>query len=423
MIERDPRVARRNTTSSLVGAVLMLAVAAVGLPLLVGTAAAAATDHAAADGATFTYVIGTRGAVDADVGEFARVVDETLNDPRGWSLDGRLRFVHLSGDAAHADFEVVLASPAAVARANPVCSAVYSCRVGDDVLINDQRWQLGAAPYPLPLDQYRHYVVNHEVGHWLGLGHRSCPGDGAPAPVMMQESKGIGECHVTVWPTSSERRAVAEAHAPDETPFGSLDEVRTDGAGVRVRGWAIDPDTTDPIDVHVYVDGHGYAVHADQQRPDVAVAFARFGGSHGFDIRLPLAPGTHHVCAYAIDVGFGDNPLLGCDTVDVAAPFGTLDVAAPSQGHLRVAGWAIDPGTTDPIDVHVYVDGHGYAVHADQQRPDVGEAFPSYGAAHGYDVSLPLPAGRTTRVCAYGIAVGEGPNALLACADVAVGGG
>ena len=54
------------------------------------------------------------------------------------------------------------------------------------------------------LRDYRHLVVNHETGHWLGHGHRGCAGSG-PAPVMMQQSTGTGGCTFNPWPLPSER--------------------------------------------------------------------------------------------------------------------------------------------------------------------------------------------------------------------------
>ena len=43
-------------------------------------------------------------------------------------------------------------------------------------------------------------------------------------------------------------------------------------------------------------------------------------------------------------------------------------------------------------------------------RPDVGAAFPLYGAGHGYDVTIPVAGGR---VCAYGIDPVGSRNTLL----------
>jgi predicted Zn-dependent protease len=43
-------------------------------------------------------------------------------------------------------------------------------------------------------------MVNHEVGHYLGLGHVGCPKKGAKAPVMMQQSISLGGCVPEAWP-------------------------------------------------------------------------------------------------------------------------------------------------------------------------------------------------------------------------------
>src|SRR5207249_4581775 len=51
-------------------------------------------------------------------------------------------------------------------------------------------------------------------------------------------------------------------------------------------------------------------------------------------------------------------------------------------------------------------------------RPDVAAALRGFGAAHGYDVTIPVPAGSRS-VCVYAINKGSpDPNPLLGCAPV-----
>ena len=156
----------------------------------------------------FTYSVATRGSVAADFEHFARHVDWSLTDIRGWSLHHDVRFDQVSSGG---DFTIYLASPAAVDAAAPGCSARWSCRVGNDVYINDERWRNATATYAnRSLDDYQHYVVNHEVGHWLELGHWSCPGRGQPAPVMQQQSISLDGCASNVWPVESELDTVRQ---------------------------------------------------------------------------------------------------------------------------------------------------------------------------------------------------------------------
>ena len=102
---------------------------------------------------------------------------------------------------------MVLAEASRVPGFSPVCSARWSCRVGRYVVINQLRW-LHASPSwnraHRSLRSYRHMVVDHETGHWLGHGHLGCPGRGRAAPVMMQQSKGLDGCRHNPWPLPSE---------------------------------------------------------------------------------------------------------------------------------------------------------------------------------------------------------------------------
>ena len=79
------------------------------------------------------------------------------------------------------------------------------------MVINQTRWRHASPAWNAAgrsLRDYRHMVVNHEVGHWLGLGHSGCPGAGKPAPVMMQQSKGRDGCTFNPFPTLAEQGRV-----------------------------------------------------------------------------------------------------------------------------------------------------------------------------------------------------------------------
>jgi hypothetical protein len=104
---------------------------------------------------------------------------------------------------------------------------------------------------------------------------------------------------------------------PTGSPVGAAEVVQRSGGQVRVAGWAIDPDTTGAVDVHVYVGGHGTNLGpASGSRPDLAPHFPGYGTDHGFDRLVPLPAGPTQVCVFAIDRAGGHPPsLLRCTTV------------------------------------------------------------------------------------------------------------
>lgn len=109
---------------------------------------------------------------------------------------------------------------------------------------------------------------------------------------------------------------------PSSDPFGSVDSVTPTGPGsATVTGWAIDPDTAAPVSVHVYVDGvPARTALADGRRTDVGRAHPWAGSAHGFSTTLTgLASGSRTVCVYGINVGPGQNSLVGgrCSVVRV----------------------------------------------------------------------------------------------------------
>lgn len=152
---------------------------------------------------TVTYSVSTRGTITQSLSTFKQQAQQTLDDPRGWLANG-IRFKQVSSGGS---FTLVLSEASKVPSFSSGCSSTYSCRVGRYVIINQDRWRSATPSWNAAggsLRDYRHMVVNHEVGHWLGRGHASCSSRGALAPVMQQQSKNLQGCRFNAWPKSSE---------------------------------------------------------------------------------------------------------------------------------------------------------------------------------------------------------------------------
>ncbi len=208
-------------------------------------------------------------------------------------------------------------------------------------------------------------------------------------------------------------------------PFGHLDvAAASPGGRLHVTGWAVDPDTTAPIAVHVYVDGRNVSqAPAAASRPDVAAVWPTWGASHGFDLQLPASRGTHSVCAYAINVGSPTvNPSLGCLTATVSdsAPYGHLDAATWTGSRVALAGWAADADSRSPVRVTTTVDGAAsVSVSTSVARPDVAAVYPAAGPDAGFTTTLTTARG-SHAVCAAATDAGGGPASPLGCVRVVV---
>lgn len=211
-------------------------------------------------------------------------------------------------------------------------------------------------------------------------------------------------------------------------PLANFESLTVSGTTVTLAGWALDPDTAGPIDVHVYVDGAwGGSLRTTGVRADVARAYPGTGEQHGFTRSFTAGPGTHQVCVYAIDTAGGAATPAGCRTVSVPAappnrlPIGNFEWLNVSERTVLLAGWALDPDVVGPIDVHLYVNGSwGGAVRTTVNRSDVAAAYPGTGVEHGFTRSFTAGPG-THRICAYAIDPVNGASNLLGCKSVTVG--
>jgi hypothetical protein len=138
---------------------------------------------------------------DEATANFQAVVDATLTDSRGWSRAG---FVFQRADDAL--YTVLLAEgPEVQQRCRPYDTyGKYSCQIGPLVAITADRWRSATPEWTSDVATYRQMVVDHEVGHLLGLHHRACLSPGTPAPVMLPQSTELHGCLANPWPRPEE---------------------------------------------------------------------------------------------------------------------------------------------------------------------------------------------------------------------------
>ncbi len=140
----------------------------------------------------------------ATLAAFSAKINQVLGDPRSWIAGGQYRLQQVPATGSY-QFTIYLVTEQTSSR---MCAPLYtggytSCRQGSHVVLNLDRWMTSVPEYTgvhIPLDSYRAYMINHEVGHVLGHEHELCPGKGRPAPVMEQQTLGLHGCTPNFWP-------------------------------------------------------------------------------------------------------------------------------------------------------------------------------------------------------------------------------
>jgi|GEM_PF-7063792 len=147
----------------------------------------------------------------------------------------------------------------------------------------------------------------------------------------------------SIWAAAEALQTFRNTILPQAT-FGFIDSVNSSVAS----GWSLDPQTfagsSQPIAVHLYVDGSTFvgAASANLPRPDVNAATG-FLGNHGFNVAIPvqyLDSHSHQWSAWGISAT-GQPALLGNSPITVTLP----DTIAPTVWLLAPANNAHVRGT------------------------------------------------------------------------------
>ncbi|MET0695367.1 MAG: DUF3152 domain-containing protein [Propionibacteriaceae bacterium] len=156
---------------------------------------------AAKHGRLIRFDVAVEKDLDIDPEQAALLIAAALDDKRSWRGLGVGRFTLVPAGTA-ADVHAYIATPGTTDR---LCRPYrtlgrVSCQNGNRVVFNAKRWVKGSPTYGDDIRAYRLYLVNHEFGHALGRRHVTCPRRGRLAPVMVQQTKGLGGCRPNPWP-------------------------------------------------------------------------------------------------------------------------------------------------------------------------------------------------------------------------------
>ncbi len=309
------------------------------------------------------------------------------------------------------------------------------CESGNNYTINTGNGYYGA--YQFARESWSAYAPDPYKG-WV-------PSD---APPTIQDQAAYAyflDAGLGPWPECGEEAArvyrsstvATPKPAPTQNPQMIVDEVSCQ----RVKGWTYDPDSPNTnIEVHVYIDGAGYNTGATSvASPDINnngnLPNAPTAGTHRFDWPIParfLDGARHNVSTFAINIGTGENTVVGSSFGPCAAPVVATTPTQTVVNHdpqmvvdevscQRVKGWAYDPDSPNAnIQVHVYIDGAGYNTGATSvASPDINNNgnLPNAPTAGTHRFDWPIPAmyrnGVKHNVSTFGINIGAGGNKLV----------
>ena len=157
--------------------------------------------------------------IDISQRSVAAVVEEVLEDPKGWRKMG-YNFVRVTpafgmrarqdGPVAYLDdtldiynvFWIRLADKHTVNKHCKIYDRSCADLTKNMILLNSERWLYGSKNAGVSLASYQRMVCGHEIGHLLSFPHVSCPKVNAPGDVMQEFTRlGWQGCKPSRYPT------------------------------------------------------------------------------------------------------------------------------------------------------------------------------------------------------------------------------
>lgn len=146
--------------------------------------------------------------------------------------------------------------------------------------------------------------------------------------------------------------------APPGTPEGEI-EVTGTTEGIRVTGWAVDPDSTSSsVSIAIQIGNVWRGVTANSSGPDLSSTYPGAGPNHAISVTLPFPSGSYQVCIYMVNAGgSGSMGSAGCRTVNVPVPpdpILSFQSVTSSAGKIQISGWAVRPDSpSNPVNVAI----------------------------------------------------------------------
>lgn len=153
----------------------------------------------------FRYSVSIDPTIKRSLVNFKKQIRKILENPKTWCI----RFKE---DNENPDFIIFLTTDSAINQACKLRGLSCADWSKNIIYINNDNWSKGSKKSGLNLEDYRIYVINHEIGHILGIHNHLKPKKGCKVPVMNQSTLGIGKGLPNMWPLRREQNLIRKLH-------------------------------------------------------------------------------------------------------------------------------------------------------------------------------------------------------------------